>query len=716
MMRNRRQRAIEADEFPFETLSEIAELESWRKEINRPLTHIHKWWAQRLGSVFRATVLGSFLPDETDPLTAFYQPARISGVVFDPFMGSGTTISEVLKLGGRAIGRDINSVAYHLVRTAMGRHERAAVLNEFERIERDVAPKIQRHYTAVLTDGTTATILYSFWVMTAACPSCAREVDLFSSYVFARHAYPSKNPEASVLCPRCGGVHRARFDAETLRCPSCSDAFNPQQGPASGRSATCHWCSTKFSIAEEVRRAGGPPSYRLYAKLVLMPDGKKVYLPTTDDDRARFAEAENLLKRQRRAYPLVAIPPGYNTDQARSYGFRRWHELFNSRQLLCIGLLAERVRAIERDDLRDLFTCLLSGTLEFNSMFASFKGEGTGAVRHMFSHHILKPERTPLEANLWGTPRSSGSFSTLFESRILRALDYAERPFEIRPTRRGGQLFSEKVFGLSDPLGAEVAASFDAFRNGGDLYLSCGDSATTDIETGSVDAVITDPPFFDNVNYSELADFFHAWQEFIRGGNGTTTRCAAEVQTAVEADFSARLQKVFEECHRVLKRTALMVFSYHHSRQEGWSSLVRAIMGAGFVVTASQPVKAEMSVAAPKQHAKEPIDVDILIVCRKRTASGGEQTDLTRAIERARCQVARFGASNRRLSRNDVRVILMGQVLRELTAGPSVEAASAWLAARGSDIEAAISQASAAQILTKAPAMAWDPQIPLLEV
>ena len=47
-------RAIEDAAFPFESLSDIAEMESWRKEINRPLSHIHKWWAQRLGTVFRA--------------------------------------------------------------------------------------------------------------------------------------------------------------------------------------------------------------------------------------------------------------------------------------------------------------------------------------------------------------------------------------------------------------------------------------------------------------------------------------------------------------------------------------------------------------------------------------------------------------------------------------------------------------------------------------
>src|SRR5438067_13262610 len=101
--------AIEEASFPFEHLSDIAELESWRKEINRPIYHVHKWWAQRLGSVFRAILIAAFSPPDTDVLTAFYKRRRPSEhTVFDPFMGSGTTVGEAIKLGFRAIGQDIN--------------------------------------------------------------------------------------------------------------------------------------------------------------------------------------------------------------------------------------------------------------------------------------------------------------------------------------------------------------------------------------------------------------------------------------------------------------------------------------------------------------------------------------------------------------------------------------------------------------------------------
>jgi len=94
--------------------------------------------------------------------------------------------------------------------------------------------------------------------------------------------------------------------------------------------------------------------------------------------------------------------------------------------------LLNRIIQIPERSMKEHFLCLFSSTLEFNNLFCSFKGEGTGAVRHLFSHHILKPEKTPLENNVWGTEKSSGTFSTLFKSRLLNAKKYLQVPFEIR--------------------------------------------------------------------------------------------------------------------------------------------------------------------------------------------------------------------------------------------------------------------------------------------
>ena len=114
-------RAIENPAFPFDKFCEVAELESWRKEIARPVYHVHKWWAQRLGSVFRAILIGTLSDFNADVSHLFYQPVRFpDATIFDPFMGSGTTVGEAAKLGARAIGRDINPVACFAARRCPG--------------------------------------------------------------------------------------------------------------------------------------------------------------------------------------------------------------------------------------------------------------------------------------------------------------------------------------------------------------------------------------------------------------------------------------------------------------------------------------------------------------------------------------------------------------------------------------------------------------------
>ena len=90
---------IESD-FPFPQLSLIAERESWRKEIYRPVYYLHKWWAKRLGSVFRGILLAACLDETEDFWQRFYSLNDFDETtVFDPFMGSGVTVGEAIKLG-----------------------------------------------------------------------------------------------------------------------------------------------------------------------------------------------------------------------------------------------------------------------------------------------------------------------------------------------------------------------------------------------------------------------------------------------------------------------------------------------------------------------------------------------------------------------------------------------------------------------------------------
>jgi adenine-specific DNA methylase len=124
---------------------------------------------------------------------------------------------------------------------------------------------------------------------------------------------------------------------------------------------------------------------------------------------------------------------------------------------------------------------------------------------------------------------------------------------------------------------------------------------------------------------------------------------------------------VFRECRRVLKSDGLLAFTFHHSKVEAWQAVLEALRGAAFKVVATHPVKAELSVAAPKSQTKAPIDIDCIIVCRKAEALNGEHP--TEADWRATAAgvIRRFNAAGTMLSKGDVRVVLMGEYLKAST-------------------------------------------------
>jgi putative DNA methylase len=600
-------------------------------------------------------------------------------VIFDPFMGSGTTIGEAHKLGCTAIGRDINPVAWRIVKTALQPIDKTKLLEMFAQLERDVAPMLLELHRGKDSSHASCDVLYWFWVKQLDCPSCATTVDLFSGRVFAKHAYVQKFPTVQVIC-RCGEVFCADNRATTVTCPGCRSTFDPHVGSVSGAAAACENCGHRFVMAEVARASGGPPRHRLYAKLVLRPDGEKEYLRATNDDLDSYESAKTRLREMKAPLPRVRIEDGHNTRQVLNYGYTTWDQFFNERQLLGITLLAAGISKLAECPERDALLLLLAGVLEFNNMFASYKGEGTGAVRHMFSHHALKPERTPIEANLWGTSKSSGSFSNLFKRRLLKAVDYKGAPFELVVDGSGSKPVGRKLFGKSRPMGSPVLDRWPAEGLAPrSIYLSRGDSSSTDLPDQVVDAIVTDPPFYDNVHYSELADFFHVWHRLWFGGEQDTTRNLREVQDTDSERFAAKLRSVFAECHRVLKDDGLLVFSYHHSRDDGWLSVAAAVLHAGFRFVAAQPVKAEMAVATPKLAAKSPIDLDVMLVCRK--ASVDTRTALAKAgahhvIEEASAtKIGRFNSTGRRLSLNDVKVVVLSQALVELCAGRSADEA-----------------------------------------
>lgn len=651
--------ALEVD-FPAEAFSHVGLVESWRKEVHRPATSTHKWWAKRLGTVFRGIITSAVATDAAEALHLYSSRTSLEDlIILDPFGGSGTTAVEALKLGARVVSFDINPVATLVQRQAVQPWDELDLRRAYEDVEDACRAEIDRVHRT--DDG--RTVLYYFWVRVADCPQCSEPVRLFSSPAFSRHAYPKRVPKVQIVCPICLDIQEGLYGFESATCINGHE-INPQ-GAVKGSLMTCgqgHSSRVKSALG------GKPPRSEMYAKMVVDSKGNKVYEGITAWDRALYRECEVLLGNLPPDFVLPdgKLVQGNNTDQALGWNFREWRDFFNARQLYSLSLLATAVSQVSAAPAeREALCALFSGTLEFNNMFCSFKGEGTGAVRHMFAHHILKPERTPLEAHPWGTPYSSGSFSTLFNTRLRRAQEYKQNPVDL--VLRGTEV--ERIKGISHAVESPVASSFDSFgRNGTSrAYIATRNAAFTDLPDESVDLVITDPPYMDNVHYAELADFFHAWLQKMRPyatySQIESTRAEGEVQQADPEDFGKAIEAVWTECTRALKPEGLVAFTFHQARINGWVQLIQSLKNSGLRVTAIQPVKGEMTTSITKASAKEPSNLDSVVVCRKTAVSMPPSETLDDAFERVLSLLKKLVEEGVNVGAGDIRSVVRGTLL-----------------------------------------------------
>ena len=132
-----------------------------------------------------------------------------------------------------------------------------------------------------------------------------------------------------------------------------------------------------------------------------------------------------------------------------------------------------------------------------------------------------------------------------------------------------------------------------------------------------------------------------------------------------EDHFITGLTNVFAESHDKLKDEGIMAFTFHHKETEGWSSVLRSVLDAGFYVTALYPIRGEMR-GSTHIHDKANIEYDMIVVCRKR---GDDPEEVSwRSLEddiyfRADEEIQRLEERGSRLSDGAIFAIPTGKVL-----------------------------------------------------
>ncbi len=602
----------------------IAQLALREKQIQqnyRPVIAVHKWFARRPGTLFRGLLLAEF---GKRPLQeAFFQPNHFPDRrIADPFMGGGTPLLEANRMGCQVVGFDINPMAYWIVREEIAWLDLDAYRREAEALRSYLSQEIGAlHQTRCIHCGNDqAHVKYFLWVKTQTCNHCGQPIHLFPGYIVARN---QRHPRHVLVCATCGEL----VEVDDIQHPgACSHCHAPLrvQGTAKRGRVICPSC---HEVNAYPHPDDGPPKHHLFALEYDCPVCKKshrgrFFKKPDDEDQRRVEEAEARWRALTpRFTPDESIPTGDETNRLHRWGYHRYVDMFNPRQLLGLELAARYIVNVSDHRVRDALATNFSDLIRYQNMLCRYDS-GSLKSLDIFSLHGFPVGLIQAESNMLGIydehthkPVGSGGWANIIE-KYAKAKAYCQRPFEVRYEGKR----KKTIFVPGEWIGER-----NAHGETKEVSLHCADAATTSLPPDSLDGVFTDPPYYGNVQYAELMDFLYVWlrkllKEDIPAFAAPSTRQAAELTANVDmgrgiVHFTEGLASVFRNMSQALKPGAPLVFTYHHNDLQAYLPVAVAILDAGLVCSATLPAPAEMGASIHISGTQSSI-VDTVFVCR----------------------------------------------------------------------------------------------------
>jgi adenine-specific DNA methylase len=325
--------------------------------------------------------------------------------------------------------------------------------------------------------------------------------------------------------------------------------------------------------------------------------------------------------------PSEAIPEGLKTAEPIRYGMKLWRDLFSPRQFACHGtavqcyrqlLESEQAKAQLSEPTKAAFAYLaiaLDKIADYNSRMTRWHVSREVMVntfdRHDFSFKWSYAEMQLLASDLgydWAVEQTAKCIKELIEMSRGEKLD-------------------------NSTLGFPSSSAFKSPP----VSITCKSGDSLDhIEDESLDVVVMDPPYYNNVMYAELSDFFYVWLKRTAGhvvpelfrhvltdkeheavANPARFKGQKGADALANRDYKNRMAAIFAECRRVLKPNGIMTLMFTHKATDAWDALAKGLMEAGFIMTASWPVNTE---AEGSLHIKDKAAANstIFLVCRPR--------------------------------------------------------------------------------------------------
>lgn len=605
-----------------------------RKEASRkkPVFFIHKYFARRITANFRLSLLDFF--QSTDIYNDFYKPSEQfpNITVLDPFMGGGTTIFESLRFGCKVIGSDLQPLSKFVTKALIEPIDEIAVKKEVKELETRVGNRIRAYYkTKCPCCNKDADVMYAFHVKTVKTKSACNYHRLFSTFIIAY-----KNNEFTVVCPKCGKVDKTKFDSKEYKCSCGWTLTDPKDSYIKTGVFSCPDCDESFSLSDASVTDGYPFASEIIALEYYCPHCKThdYKAPESADlDLYKKACEDYLSIKEKLPIPDQEIPEGYNTNQILNHNYKKFSDLFNQRQLLCLGLLLDEINKTKNKKTQLWLQLAFSGMLEMNNMFCRYQ-QNAFKICNIFFNHAYVPISMPVENCVWGTTLGTGTFEKTI-NKIIKGKRFNTNIYDIKTIKKDDLQFDSLQIDSTDSVEVNTADTFNELSTTSP-FLNCGDSRNLSfILDNSVDLVLTDPPYGANVMYSELIDFFHVWnyKSSIASELGFIEPLSPKLNEIIvnpiaNKDFSYYqdgITSVFSECYKKLKNNGFLVFSFHDKSLDSWIAILNSISESGYKLVKCFPVQAETRTGAHTSN-KNSIGLDIMLICQKDKLSNTKTT------------------------------------------------------------------------------------------
>ena len=554
-------------------ISEMARRESRNREVHLPPLSTFRWWARRTGAVNSGVLAAA----ETALIVK--RPMAVA----DPFAGGGTIPLVSILRGHRVRAQDINPWAASGIHQMMSSIDSEALLSAIGKIEHRLESVIGEAYKTVGFGDEPASMLHLFRVAVGCCSKCGAREKIFPYSLLTQIYRRETGRQEAFLACKAGHVFFSNGDGVDW-CGVCSDEVDRSEIFIPGRIVTCGNCGHSESVSSRLLNEGSGWEPVLVEKAGR--NGRYFEIPNEVD----FAAAN-------REWPATMatnpIPSGSETAVLLRHGYVDWRDLYPSRQAFVTEQLLSAIGAeYGESDLAHALKLAAIGTTEFAGFLCRWDRYylklNDATAGHRFNFSTFVPE-----FNVFGHDnKGRGTFR-----------------------RRVAALAKSKRW-LAENLARPVSISGKPkdWGNSADLVVTAGDSAHLEgLTAGSIDLVLTDPPYHDDVHYAELSLLFRDWTGLSMDpieGEAATNKASGLNKSSEE--YSHSLYRVFRECRRVLHPDGRLIFSYANREVGAWRSLFEALARAGFHPVGCALVHSENETDFKKRGVKSEIE-DLLL-------------------------------------------------------------------------------------------------------